>query len=471
MRKKALVGALVAICVVWCLSSAGAQSAIVPPSAYRTTERSDFSIYKNGKYLGHAYRETRGSIAPVGPDPSAAGSFVYAGDFYVLEETLRDMRNAARSVDRSASSRFSLAPGGTMRFSEDSGYPSFRGLPALPEGELEPGTSWVAPGERCVELPGAAGPVRIPFLAEYRFVGKTEYRGKAAWKLTAKFATRYRGGRGADPLESATGTHDLDMTIDAETGAPLFIRDRFDETFTLAGGTERHSGFNLIFYEGTAPLDRSATVAALSGAPRAEPRGDGNLPLGVAPRAGAGPDGGVAGGRAAAAQSGPEEDTIPEGAGPGPLIAGAETGLDESASAEPLLPSDSAGALGAAGVELDESAAGVVLRVRDLRFVADSDQILQSELWRLDAIAASLSAIPGRRFLVEGHSAAVGKAAGELELSNRRASRVAAELVARGIDPSLIMYRGLGSSHPIAPNDTEEGRARNRRVEITILDY
>jgi outer membrane protein OmpA-like peptidoglycan-associated protein len=128
------------------------------------------------------------------------------------------------------------------------------------------------------------------------------------------------------------------------------------------------------------------------------------------------------------------------------------------------------GEFAAAGLELDSSPEGMVLRVKDLRFIADSDAILPSELWRLDAIASALKTLPNRSFLVAGHSAAVGKAAGELELSIERAKRVTEELVARGIVASRLLYRGFGSARPLASNDSEEGRAKNRRVEITILD-
>jgi len=402
----------------------------------------------------------------------------------VLEETLRDLRSAARAVDREALSRFSRASDGALSFELDSGYPTLRGLPALPEGEggsgslvegrLPIGASWTASGERRVELGG--GMVAIPFLAEYRYLGRAEYRGAAAYKLAAKFATRYRATSGASArgslLSQATGTHDLEIFLDAGTLAPVFIRDRFDETFTLAAGsTERRSGFALTFFEGSSPLDRAGGLIALREAgpgkgPGAAPTGgvapggrpgasgaDGDPP-GAGVSAGSRPDAPGPGASRPGAASGDGDASTPAGAGPGALLAGGGDGLLEEA-----------------GVELGESAAGIVLRVRDLRFVADSDLVLDSELWRLDAIASALAALPGRRFLVEGHSAAVGKAAGELELSKRRAARVAAELVARGIDPGLVMYRGLGSSAPIASNDSEEGRARNRRVEITVLDY
>ena len=232
--------------------------------------------------------------------------------------------------------------------------------------------------------------------------------------------------------------------MDAGTLSTLFIRDRFDETFVLAGGRagsiERRSGFSLYFFEVGIPLDREAAgramVAAVDGA-KPEPIPDSAAKAAPPPASG---------------------DDSPPGAGPGKLDA------DEG----PTLADG--GEFAAAGLELDSSPQGTVLRVKDLRFVADGEAVLPSELWRLDAIASALKALPNRSFLVAGHSAAVGKAAGELELSVERAKRVADELISRGIAASRLLYRGFGSSRPLAPNDSEEGRAKNRRVEITILD-
>ncbi|MBP7262537.1 MAG: OmpA family protein [Spirochaetia bacterium] len=119
---------------------------------------------------------------------------------------------------------------------------------------------------------------------------------------------------------------------------------------------------------------------------------------------------------------------------------------------------------------VSQSDRGVVLILFDLRFVADSDQLLTGEKPRLDAIAEALKRIPDRTFLVEGHAADVGKPQGQYQLSEARAKRIVDELVARGIPASRFIYRGLGGDVPLAPNDTEQGRARNRRVEITVLN-
>jgi outer membrane protein OmpA-like peptidoglycan-associated protein len=54
-------------------------------------------------------------------------------------------------------------------------------------------------------------------------------------------------------------------------------------------------------------------------------------------------------------------------------------------------------------------------------------------------------------------------------LSQRRADSVSAYLSSRGVDRSRMVTIGAGETHPVASNDTEDGRAQNRRVEITIV--
>jgi chemotaxis protein MotB len=55
-----------------------------------------------------------------------------------------------------------------------------------------------------------------------------------------------------------------------------------------------------------------------------------------------------------------------------------------------------------------------------------------------------------------------------LVLSTRRAATVANFLVAQGINPSIVSAKGVGDTRPVAPNDTPQGRAQNRRIEITV---
>ena len=76
----------------------------------------------------------------------------------------------------------------------------------------------------------------------------------------------------------------------------------------------------------------------------------------------------------------------------------------------------------------------------------------------------------GRTFLVVGHTADVGTEESQILLSRERAKTIVNELVVRGVQSKQFIYQGNGGRNPVAPNTSPEGRAQNRRVEITILD-
>jgi outer membrane protein OmpA-like peptidoglycan-associated protein len=71
---------------------------------------------------------------------------------------------------------------------------------------------------------------------------------------------------------------------------------------------------------------------------------------------------------------------------------------------------------------------------------------------------------------VRGYTDNQGVAAANKELSLKRAEAVAAAIAAMGIAKERLSARGLGDTAPIASNDTEEGRAKNRRVEFGIVE-
>lgn len=112
----------------------------------------------------------------------------------------------------------------------------------------------------------------------------------------------------------------------------------------------------------------------------------------------------------------------------------------------------------------------IKITMYDIRFVADSAEILPDETGRLDVIAEALKKVgPNTHFLIEGHTANLNRPEGERILSLQRADKIAEELAKRGIEASRMETAGYGATRPIAPNDTAENRAKNRRVEITIL--
>lgn len=75
---------------------------------------------------------------------------------------------------------------------------------------------------------------------------------------------------------------------------------------------------------------------------------------------------------------------------------------------------------------------------------------------------------PERRVEIEGHTDAEGADGFNMQLSRERAEQVRSYLIQRGVDASRITAVGYGETRPIADNDTVEGRANNRRVEIVL---
>ena len=122
------------------------------------------------------------------------------------------------------------------------------------------------------------------------------------------------------------------------------------------------------------------------------------------------------------------------------------------------------------GVGVSDSPRSVTLTIYGIRFVADSPEILPEEEGRIVEIARTLAGTdPNVTFLVEGHTASVGRPAGELQLSVERADAIARRLEDAGVDAERISTAGFGGTRPVADNSTAEGRAQNRRVEITVL--
>jgi OmpA-OmpF porin, OOP family len=119
---------------------------------------------------------------------------------------------------------------------------------------------------------------------------------------------------------------------------------------------------------------------------------------------------------------------------------------------------------------LEQRDNGLVLQMQNIHFLPDSPVILPEERSRIDSIALLLKEAENSNFLVVGHTADVGSEESQYDLSVKRAKTIVDELITRGISSKHFLYRGDGGSNPIDSNLTDEGRARNRRVEITILD-
>lgn len=113
---------------------------------------------------------------------------------------------------------------------------------------------------------------------------------------------------------------------------------------------------------------------------------------------------------------------------------------------------------------------GMILTLGEALFAFDRTELLPDARPVFDRLAAFLKKHADRSVLIEGHTDSIGSQSYNLELSQRRAEAARDALLERGVPFYRIVAKGCGEAWPVAGNDTEAGRRRNRRIEIIILD-
>ena len=101
-------------------------------------------------------------------------------------------------------------------------------------------------------------------------------------------------------------------------------------------------------------------------------------------------------------------------------------------------------------------------------FPYDSDVLLPAARTNLDALANSLQKYPNSSLTIVGHADSVGSDSYNQALSERRARAASAYLQSRGVAAGRLTALGRGETEPLFSNASEEGRRRNRRVEVAI---
>jgi outer membrane protein OmpA-like peptidoglycan-associated protein len=122
------------------------------------------------------------------------------------------------------------------------------------------------------------------------------------------------------------------------------------------------------------------------------------------------------------------------------------------------------------GVDVVRNGDNITLDVPGgLTFAFDSSNLNPQFYPALNKMAATLAQYDKTVIEVAGHTDSVGSDAYNQQLSERRANSVASYLSSNGVSRTRMVTVGAGEGHPVASNDTEDGRAQNRRVEITIV--
>lgn len=112
---------------------------------------------------------------------------------------------------------------------------------------------------------------------------------------------------------------------------------------------------------------------------------------------------------------------------------------------------------------------GCTFVMKDIFFEFDKSTLLQQSYFELKSLISLLETYPQMHIEIRGHTDGKGSDSYNQRLSENRAKAVSDYLISKGISEKRIQYKGYGKSMPIDSNETEEGRAKNRRVEFKII--
>jgi len=296
---------------------------------------------------------------------------------------------------------------GLGRMSIDKKYymPVVRDVPVFPGRSISPGEKWSYEGHEMHDFREGFGipePYRIPFTANYVYLGHRTWKGK----LYPAFSVNYRINltQRASPSSGArvwpvkiTGESDQLVYWDNNMGQPVAYTENFRYIFELSNG-------RVFEYRGAAEAE----------------------------------------------------------------IVESER-MDKDKVAVDI--ADEIRRLDIPEVSVRVVDEGITISLDDIQFYPESSRMLPGEKEKLDKIVDILKRYQDRDIMVGGHTARAGTEESSMKLSVERASVVADYLIEKKARArERVVVRGFGSGRPVADNGTEEGRKKNRRVEITILE-
>ncbi len=331
------------------------------------------------------------------------------------------------------------------------------------------------------EIQASAGVV-VPVIPELALIGETQLRIGTGGRTVRANEVPWEADAGVRiyPTQGLTIEAGAGTGILAGYGAPpirAFVAVRFatDRGDTCAAGPEDYDGFEDGDFCADTDNDADTILDASDQCPNDPEDADGFADDDGCPDSDNDADGVVDGEDSCPTQSEDrdgfqDEDGCPE---PDNDQDGVADGLDdcpmEPEDADDFQDDDGCPEPGPQAASVTVTDTRILISER-IYFDYDRDTIRPVSMPLLDQVAAVVQELPGElRVRVDGYSDNEGGEAYNLDLSYRRARAVVEYLAGRGVPRSRLEYRGYGPRNPVAPNDTPEGRALNRRVEFTIL--
>jgi outer membrane protein OmpA-like peptidoglycan-associated protein len=280
--------------------------------------------------------------------------------------------------------------------------PVVRDVPVFPGKDIQPGEKWNYDGHEMHDFRDSFGipePYRIPFTANYVYLGSRDWKGKSypAFSVSYKVQSQPSAVRGRIWPRRIQGESDQVVYWDSAQGQAVAYSENFHYIFEFSNG-------RTIEYRGSAEAEMIES-----------------------------------------------------------------TRMDKEKIAEEI--AEDISRLNIPDVSVRVADEGITISLDNIQFQADTAIMLPGEREKLDKIIDILRRYQERDILVGGHTALAGTAEGRRQLSAERAAVVAGQIISqKARSPDRVVVRGYGADKPLGDNRTDEGRRKNRRVEITILE-
>lgn len=372
--------------------------------------RVEEDVTLNGRRLPHATILNRISMEITDVDDKGGG--LAQAEFMTSESYSGGFFSAADWEEHKSSSTFRRSVLGEFTIGKELFMPIVRDVPRFPEGPVEVGGEWRADGHEAEDFRrnyGIPEPVRVPFTASYKYLRDEESESKDGGKRRLSvIQAKY-----ALQFENPVGD---DYIVNMATDPPVSTMGWSNRTIwwdNERGQMAKYvEDFRIVIetFTGNTAIFTGRTTTEV-------------------------------------------------------------TEFKRSATDENLrIVRDEVQSLGLSDVSVEKSDKGLKISLQNIQFEPDSARLIPSEKAKIREISRIL-----RRFrndiLVSGHTASAGNEDSCQELSERRADAVATYLENLKVRTrDHIFTEGFGSRRPVGDNESEEGRSKNRRVEITILD-
>ncbi|TGK06849.1 OmpA family protein [Leptospira semungkisensis] len=337
--------------------------------------------------------------------------------------------------DKTFKSRFFISETGQYTVPPEYSMPNLRSLPSFSDKSVSQGDNWIKPASESFQFSGAR--IEIPVQAKYT------YKGPEVWKYAGKSGKadlieyNYNLMKEAETFAPGVpykiyGFAKGQVFFDSEAGVPQYKHVQLAYTFVFPNGIAQEMTFEIhgVYSKQSSVSESDKDKVAeevkkmLGGFPdiSAQPKKKPNSNKGNG-------------------LEWPEWEGNPEG---------------EKQDRAP--------------VEIRKSNEGVVLSLDNLLFDYNKSELKPEAKKVLDKIADVLKKYPDREIRISGHTDDRGSQEYNLKLSQDRALSVLQELRdTHAIEETRMSYKGYGKSQPVSGNEDETGRAKNRRVDITIV--